>query len=317
MLIKCSICHSAHYKIMGFGGYKYQGQLYNLVRCLKCGFMFLDPKPSQDLLKKMYNNPEYFIKDYSGGGKISYQDSFNQNKKTYQEIINRIKRYKKDGLLLEIGCAGGHFLKFAKDSGYKVEGIEISGVMVESAKEKLDIDIRVGTIEDVKLPSQAYDIIYLGDVLEHIYNLDSSLKEIFRILKPSGLLYIDLPSTYNYTLLGIVTYPLIALKYFFKGDSVFSKKYFLPRQHRGKHNVYLPYHLYEFTPKSIGNLLVKYNFLPIKIISFDGWPKQKDYTMIINKIFYFLKKISYFITYILNFMRIGDRITVLAVKKDV
>jgi len=315
MLNKCPVCNNTNHEALDFGGYKHQEQFYNLVKCLKCGFMFLNPKPSQDLLKKIYDNPKYFMKDYSGGGEIAYKDSFNHNKKRYHEIINRVKKYKKEGILLEIGCAGGYFLKFAKDSGYKVKGIEISNVMAKFAKKKLGLDVTTGTIEDIELPNENYDLVYLGDVLEHIYNLDFFLKEIFRILKPDGLLYIDIPSTYNYNLLSIIIYPLVAFKCFLKGKSPFSKKYFLLKQHRKKYNNSCPYHLYQFTPKSIENLLVKYNFLLIKIISFDGLPKNKSCKTIKSKIFCLLKKISHFMTCILNFIKIGDRITVLAIKK--
>ena len=315
MLNKCPICHNINHKILDFGGYKHQGQFYDLVKCLECSFMFLNPKPNQNLLKSLYNDSEYFTSDYSGGEKIAYQDSFDRNKKRYQKIISRLKKYKKSGLLLEVGCAGGHFLKLAKDSGYEIKGIEISEIMVKFAKEKLDLDVSIGIIEDIKLSNQSYDIVYLGDVLEHVYDLNLFLKEISKILKPSGLLYIDLPSTYNYTLLGMVIYPLVALKYFLKGKLPFRKKYFLFKQHRKKYKNCPPYHLYEFTPKSVENLLIKYNFLPIEIISFDGWPKQKKCKTVRNKIFCYLKKISYFTTQILNFIKIGDRITVLATKR--
>ena len=317
MLDKCSICHNDNHKVLNFGGYKYQGQFYNLVKCSECGFMFLKPKPNQDLLKDLYNNQEYFEKDYGGGSEIAYEDSFDQNKKRYQEIINRIRKYKDKGVLLEIGCAGGHFLKFAQDSGYKVEGVEISKAMVKFAKEKLAVNVIAGTIGDIELPSQKYDIVYLGDVLEHIYDIDFFLKEMFRILKPSGLLYADLPGTYNYTLLGIIIYPLVVLKSIFKGQSPFSKKYFLFKQHRIKYSDSPPYHLYEFTPRTAKKLFIKHNFLPMKVISFDSLPKQKNYKSFRSRIFYFLKKVSHFITHLLNFIGIGDRITIIAVKKDI
>ena len=141
MLNKCPICHSIHHKKLNFGGYKYQEKFYDLVKCSKCGFMFLNPKPNQNLLKKLYNDSNYFTGDYSGGERINYKDSFNHNKKRYQEIINRIKKYKKNGTLLEIGCAGGHFLKLAKDFGYKVKGLEISEIMAEFARKKIDLDV--------------------------------------------------------------------------------------------------------------------------------------------------------------------------------
>jgi len=201
MLQKCPICGNVNQKALDFGGYQYQGQFYNLVKCLECGFMFLNPKPSQELLKNSYNNPEYFAKDYGGGAEVAYQDSFESNRQRYREIIKRIKKYKKEGILLEIGCAGGHFLKFAEAAGYQVKGVEISSAMAKFAREELSLDVLAGTLEDLDLPSQSFDIVYLGDLLEHVYNLKLFLEEVFRILKPSGLVYIDIPGTYNYTLL--------------------------------------------------------------------------------------------------------------------
>lgn len=94
MRTKCPICENINKKNLDFGGYKYQERFYNLVECSKCGFMFLNPKPTKNLLEKLYDNLEYFTKDYSGGG-VAYKDSFDSNKKRYQEIINRIKKYKK------------------------------------------------------------------------------------------------------------------------------------------------------------------------------------------------------------------------------
>lgn len=314
---KCSICGSDSQKILDFGGYQYQGQFYNLVKCLECGFMFLSPKPSRELLEGSYNNPEYFAKDYGGGAEVAYQESFEINKQRYEDIVKRIKRYKKKGNLLEVGCAGGHFLKFAESAGYQVKGVEISNTMAKLAREEFNLDVLAGTIEGLGLPSQSFDIIYLGDLLEHVYNLKLFLEEIFRILKPSGLIYIDIPGTYNYTLLGIILYLLVALKSILKGESPFSKKCFLLKQHRDKHRQSCPYHLYEFTPKSIKELLVRHNFLPVKVISFDGPPKRKGCRTIKSKLFYWLKKISHATTYVLNFIKIGDRITALAVKKNI
>ena len=225
MLSKCPICENSNKKILDFGGYRHNKKLYDLVECSYCGFMFLDPKPTQELLESLYNNPEYFSNDYSGGKEVTYEDSFEQNKERYQEVIKKIKKYKKDGSLLEVGCAGGHFLKFARDCGYQVKGVEVSKDMANFAKNEFELDVFAGIVEEAKFSSQSFDIIYLGDVLEHVYNLNLFMEEMFRILKPSGLLYVDLPGTFNYTLLGIILYPLVALK------SILKEKYFTKLKH--------------------------------------------------------------------------------------
>lgn len=310
MINKCPICQSNNVSSLDFGGYRYQGKEFDLVKCFDCRLMFLSPMPDEAFLTQLYQEEEYFEKDYGGGVNVNYKESYFFNLKKYKEIINRIKKYKKDGYLLEIGCAGGYFLKTAQEAGFKVEGIEVSSHLADFGRKELKLDIKTGKIEDFDLPKNFYDVIYLGDVLEHIYSINDFMQKVNRILKPDGLLYIDLPATYNYTLLGLLMSPFIFLK-----NLSLSKKYFLFKERRIKKPKNPPYHLYEFIPNSVKVLIKKHGFQITKLITHDGWPKGKDYKSLKSKIISFLKKVTYFITKIFYFMGLGDRISVLSVKK--
>ena len=60
-------------------------------------------------------------------------------------------------------------------------------------KAKLDypkIDFRVGSAEDLPFGDKLFDVVILGDVLEHVNNETKSLNEIHRVLKPKGKLFL-------------------------------------------------------------------------------------------------------------------------------
>jgi methionine biosynthesis protein MetW len=99
--------------------------------------------------------------------------------------------------LLDVGCGDGSFTVLLKDALRSVEaaGIEISGEAVNTALEKgihahqIDIDTNSFPFND-----EYFDVIYCGEVIEHIFDTDRLLKEISRTLKPSGYCIITTPN---------------------------------------------------------------------------------------------------------------------------
>ncbi len=82
-----------------------------------------------------------------------------------------------------------------------------------------------GSAESLPFRSSGFDLIILQDVLEHIINKDLLVKELSRVLKDSGLIYISTPN--KYSLLNIISDPHwgIPLLSLFKREGI--KKYFL------------------------------------------------------------------------------------------
>src|SRR3972149_3573205 len=56
--------------------------------------------------------------------------------------------------------------------------------------------IFVSSSESCSLKSEIFDVVFTIEVLEHVENLDKSLLEINRILKPNGCLYMTVPNKY-------------------------------------------------------------------------------------------------------------------------
>ena len=98
--------------------------------------------------------------------------------------------------LLEIGCGSGDFLLRAGLRGFVVTGVEYSAHACARARAQLAGRGRVvqGEIGVLAAEHDAYDVCGLSDVIEHVRDPGAFLGEVFRLLKPGGVLLVATPS---------------------------------------------------------------------------------------------------------------------------
>ncbi len=97
------------------------------------------------------------------------------------------------GRLLEIGCAVGFLLRAARDRGFETVGVEMSEWASGIARDQFDLDVRCGTLEQAALEADSFDVVVLADVIEHLTDPASTVREIRRVLKPGGRLVLLTP----------------------------------------------------------------------------------------------------------------------------
>lgn len=107
----------------------------------------------------------------------------------------------KDARILDIGTRYGSFLSGLKQSGYEfVFGIDTNADAIHQGV-CLDQPLRgrLMVYEGMTLPfvSDAFDVVTMFDVIEHIPNANRYLKEVVRILKPGGRLIFQTPNKYT------------------------------------------------------------------------------------------------------------------------
>jgi 2-polyprenyl-3-methyl-5-hydroxy-6-metoxy-1,4-benzoquinol methylase len=99
--------------------------------------------------------------------------------------------------VLEIGCGNGATLLELKRTGKASEifGIEITEGSIKDLKGKLN-GLAVGNIEEIELdyPEGYFDIIIMGDVLEHLFDPWSVLKKIKKYLNQKGRIVASIPN---------------------------------------------------------------------------------------------------------------------------
>jgi SAM-dependent methyltransferase len=182
----CSCCGTlVSQRIFNKSGFDYY-------KCHKCGLVFIYPIPKN--IDSVYSE-DYFSGASKGFGYTDYdrdKEAMLDTFVSYLELLEKL--YPQKGRLLDIGAASGYFMKLAQDRGWQVQGIDISNYAVELAKKKV-LDVLCGTIEDVNLIDNSFDVVTMWDVLEHIPSPRISLEKIKRWLKPKGLLAINTPDT--------------------------------------------------------------------------------------------------------------------------
>ncbi|HLC57782.1 MAG TPA: class I SAM-dependent methyltransferase [Candidatus Nanoarchaeia archaeon] len=105
--------------------------------------------------------------------------------------------------LLDIGShRGGYSIFFAK-LGYKVTGLEISRERIATAKQAakehhLAVEFVQGDARSTLFKNNQFDIIILSNTIEHIPDTIRLLQELYRILKPNGILYIQYPPYWGF-----------------------------------------------------------------------------------------------------------------------
>ena len=224
------------------------------MRCRTCGLLFVDPMPDPSVLMDVYHGDEYFDEYRApGSGLVGYIASMDDESPYDDTALALLRRYRAHGRMLDVGCAGGRFLSRAQANGYEVAGIEPNAAMMTAGRKRLQVDVRQGTVEEIDsvFGDAAFDVVHMGDVLEHLPDLHGSLGRVSRVLRPGGLLLLQQPITYNRSLFNL----LLGLNMLMKADRL---------------SPYPPLHVWEFTPATLRRLLPANGFKVLQLQTFES-----------------------------------------------
>lgn len=190
---KCPICRTSRLKMVGIP--QISINLRNFVKndhyvfkCNDCCFYFVYPQIvfNRQTWEKFYN-AEYF----EDNSRISIW----LRKKDRKKRLNRLSRYKNNEKInfLDIGCGKGEVIVDAQKRNWNVYGLDISDNRNAFAK-MMGISFILGDIFQAKFKDDYFDCIYMDSVLEHVDDPLGYLKEINKIMKKGGVLYIGVPN---------------------------------------------------------------------------------------------------------------------------
>ena len=142
------------------------------------------------------NNEYYTAHDR---GTREYFDEIEQRRYRFHyhlaELFESLKG--SHGRLLEVGCGiGVDSIQLAK-CGFDVTAVDLTENALEVAREfavlrDVSIDFRLGNAESLDFPDASFDAVYSFGVLHHTPNIERSVAEVRRVLRPSGTAYIML-----------------------------------------------------------------------------------------------------------------------------
>lgn len=118
-----------------------------------------------------------------------------------QEIVDLFNHFTKveDKRVLDLGCgSGGISIAYAK-GGAEIVGIDFEKMYPLIARswaqdEKQEVNILRGSGLDLPFKDEIFDIVSCNDVIEHVEDAEKCVKEVSRVIKPGGLIYVTCPN---------------------------------------------------------------------------------------------------------------------------
>lgn len=225
----------------------------DLAKCGNCGFIYLRTIPNESVLYENYHEWTGFsLDDYSKSGQ---DDSLKALWHINQQRVKKLRDFKQDGSLLDIGCGSGAFMLTAKEHGFTPQGIDVSNKAVAFINDELKLSASTKTVTELE---ENFDIITLWHVLEHFLDPVAELKKVHQKLENNGMIVGEVPN-WN------------SIKFQLSG-----KKW-----EGGNHPLY---HRSFFTPKTLEQTVLKAGFSKFKLLHMPYTSSGKKDT------YYFLKK---------------------------
>ncbi len=158
-----------------------------LVKCKNCSLVYLNPRVRSEIALESYSSAEdpTFIS----------QNEFRIRtfQRSWKKVMQLTRTSVPQGKILDIGCAGGAFLKAARDLGFEGIGVEPNRWLCEQGKKAYDLDLRSGTLTNHSFEPESFQFVTLWDVLEHLYDPLEILRQSARLLSKEGFLVVNYP----------------------------------------------------------------------------------------------------------------------------
>lgn len=171
----CPACHSTRSTNLGI-----KNEL-NILCCSECGSIYTPYYP-------WYSSSHYYA---------DYYNSRNPEEpawvvKRLEEITASFSPYRQNNRLLDVGCGGGTLLNAARTNGWNAQGVDVSESVAEHVR-GLGFNVFKGELHEAGFPDSEFDVVTAAELVEHLFDPQSVLKEIQRILRPGGVLWTTTP----------------------------------------------------------------------------------------------------------------------------
>jgi 2-polyprenyl-3-methyl-5-hydroxy-6-metoxy-1,4-benzoquinol methylase len=138
----------------------------------------------------MSSAKQFYERYWDAGPVAPYQDPFTEERvKRFCAVANR-------GLhVLDIGCGRGQATRLLREVGNRVVAMDIAHEPVMRARQQDRSGVYLQACCDAPLPFPAncFDAVYSAEVIEHLLDPETMVRECYRILKPSGVLFVTTP----------------------------------------------------------------------------------------------------------------------------
>ena len=169
------------------------GETFELWRCAGCDFLFTQDPPTPEDAGRYYQGEEYISHSDNQKGLVNklYHQARDFMLGRKYALVNKVAKGKR---LLDYGTGTGYFTDYMLRKGYEARGIEIDENARKYGREKFGIIVDAPEALFDDFTSDAFDVISLWHVLEHLYDPIKYLNRFSEILSERGKLIIAVPN---------------------------------------------------------------------------------------------------------------------------
>jgi len=137
---------------------------------------------------------EFFADDFDSV--VNMYDTRKRISVVFDELLAKEKL--KNKKLLDAGCGTGWFSAVATKRGAQVTSMDIGKNLLKQVAKKCHSKRIVGSILKMPFKANTFDYVISSEVVEHVSNPDKALRELYRVLKPGGILVLTTPNRFWY-----------------------------------------------------------------------------------------------------------------------
>lgn len=187
--VTCCICHREGRPI-------YDLDPFGVVRCPRCGLVFVSPRLRAEALERLYDDAGYYRDGVYGGKRRMSAALFLQRRWTAGRLAlvqAESGRPAAGARLLEIGCAYGLFLDAARRRGYDVTGVELSKIAADRARERFGLAVHTGAVDAAPVAGR-FDVVCAWDTVEHLADPVAFWRTVRELLTDDGVVLFSTPN---------------------------------------------------------------------------------------------------------------------------
>jgi SAM-dependent methyltransferase len=188
---QCPICEEPPARRLGRrGGSAHRqglGVECEIWQCRSCRLIFPNPMPvpANGLEQHYATDPAQFFQHHDPTQKGVLAGSWLEKA---ESIIGG------KGRVLDVGAGRGELLRTAIERGWTAVGVEPSASFADHAERHSGASIYRCPLDECGFADESFDAVFLTAVLEHLYDPNAVVREIARILRRGGALYVDVPN---------------------------------------------------------------------------------------------------------------------------